>query len=493
MLTAAEEAHHIGAVILEIPKSPDPLTSEYADCVGIAKIEILGALVRGGLPREILVALPFFKERTLTEAASYQVGDHLEITLLDRDHVEEELRSMQRVDESDDHHLELFFAVDSHRWEAGSFTKFLTANAQPISLIPHHDGAPADFSDRRTGATKRARQEAIATDIARIHRLLASHQNSWDHWVDEVEPWRRKLKNTARESGGGILKDGLFFKIFNNLRYQQVIDAGEAAPAPKMIRALHAELDSRGIDLIVVPFPFKEEVHSDVFLSGAPADNIFVPERLRLILDLLEAGIEVLDLTLPLHDAPDRSSLFYPYEDTPPADGAIQVAASAITKRLKRYDIPAEISGLKTRVTTFTMPEKILKRRNSRYRFLPEDTTFPATLVTTGTGDLLPVRNASSPFLLIGDSFTRCPDFYKCRGANLKDHLTLRTHILPGTLSINGSAAQTMRNIAREGERFLTNRQVVIFVFSTARIFTERYPEGHPDRLWEIVPLKTNL
>ena len=259
-----------------------------------------------------------------------------------------------------------------------------------------------------------------------------------------------KVEQQVPPSTEGILQDGLFFQRLRHTHYQKVIDTKAEAPSLRMIRALHAELDSRGIDFLVVPFPFKEEIFADAFLPGGPTDGVFVPERLQLIQQLLESDIEVLDLTAALQAAGERNSLYYPYEDPHPADGAIQIAAKEIAERLKRYQCPPQLHHLKYRISAFTMPEEFQQRRGRELKFFPDNPTFTAKVVIDNSGDLLPTGSLSSPYLLLGDSFTRCPSLYKIYGANIKDHIALNCGIIPATISVNGSAGQSMRNLARE-------------------------------------------
>jgi len=480
---------HLVAAILEIPEAPNPKTVEYADCLSVAKVQILKVMEGDKVPREMLVAFRIISNRKLTGAAFYKAGDYIEITLLKRDQVEESLLTMQRILEADDYDLNFFYASDSYRWEPQTVTPFLSViEHDKRSLSQSGSEVSVTFQDRRTDSSRQIRREAIEADISRIHNLRAKHGNSWEQWVEDVQPWRENLYKRVHESGGGILKEGRFFRKFHGHFYQEFINEGEEASAFRMIRALHAELDHLGIDLIVVPFPFKEEVYGDHFLAGAPEDGVMVPERLRMVLDFLEAGVEVLDLTEALRSNSDQQSLFYPYEDPHPADRGIQVAAATIDYRLKRYQFPPDIYGLKTQLIQFTMPAEFQKRREDNYRFMPLDPTYPATLIKMVSGERLPEGLVSSPLLVLGDSFTRCPDLYGPLGGNVRDHLAFQTGVNPASLSVHGSAGQTMSNLALEGNAFLANRQVAIFIFSSSRMFTQQFPEGHADREWKVVP-----
>ncbi len=488
-LRPAENAVHLVAVILEIPQAPNPKTTEYSDCLSVAKIQVLKVIEGDGVPLEMLVAFRIINNRILTQAAALQAGDFVELTLLEQDAVDEEVQTMQRIMEVEDFDLQFVYAADSYRWEPELMASILSEkeNEAQTRSSPVEQSS-VTFQDDRSPFSKERRLARIEADISRIRDQLKKHGNSWEKWVEEVAPWRDKLYKLSLDSDGGILKDGLFYRYFNNTRYQDLINEGEDASAIQMIRALHSELDQLGIDLMVVPFPFKEEVFGDRFLPGAPDDGVMVPERLHMILNLLESGIEVLDVTEGLRSSSDPKSLFYPYEDTHPADGGIQVAAAAITTRLERYGFAPDIYGLKTRVTQFTMPAKFQQRREGRYKFMPLNPSYSATIIETQFGESLSKVSSASPLLILGDSFIRCPDLYGVRGGNMVDHIVRQTGVISASLSVNGSAGQAMSNLALERGAFLSNRQVAVFVFSTSRMFTQKYPEGHVDKEWKIVP-----
>ena len=485
-LSKLDFGYHIGGEILEIADAIPPGELDYPDCLGIARVQVLGLLDGDRLPREILVAVPFVIAGKTATGSALIPGDRVELTLFDEKLVSERLRSTQRLDDTDNFSLDLFYASEVHIWKPSDLSEMLESYAEPTTVSPPQTTAHQEFVDTRSVPSRNLREAAIKSDIARIERSLAAHDGSWDTWVESITPWRNELKKRSQANGNGLLKNGRFFKLLSGFRYRELTDADSIGEAPSLdlIRQLHRELDTLGIDLIVVPFPPKEEVHADKILSGAPKDHVFAPERLRLLLGLLRSGIEVIDLVPPLRSAPESyRPLFYPYEDTHPADGAIRVAAAEIASRLDRYGFSPMPERLSLKRTQFTMPESV------KYDHLPDDPTYPATEVTRSFGEHLPPGDTTSPVLLAGDSFTRCPKMYGLDGAGLMDHLAYESKVLPATLSINGSASQIMRNLAREGPSFLKDRTALVYAFSTSALFTQAHSENHPNRDWKPAPL----
>lgn len=491
-LSTSNGSIHVIGEILDIPETPDPSVTEYADCLSVAKIKVIKVIEGSGVPLEILVAVRSIAERKYTKSAAYKKGDLIELTLLKTDQVEEKMRTMQRIMDIDDFSLDFRYAIDSYRWSPDKVARVSSGQGGiQSSQAKTTSASSVKFEDRRSPHAKQVRRDTIAADISRIKSWLAAHDGDWAHWTEQVSPWRKKLDSLARDSGGGLLKDGIFFRKFHGHVFQELVDLKEEASAIHMIQALHKELDQLGIDLIVVPFPFKEDVNGDLFLPGGPDDGILNPERLHVFLNLMEAGVEVVDLTEALRSSSDRKSLFYPYQDIHPADGGIQVAATVIADRLKRYRFPPNVYGLKPQTGQFTMTRGFQERREKDLSFMPLDPTFPVTFIKTLAGKELPGGPVSSPILILGDSFSYCPDvFGDCRGGNVREHIAYRTGVNPSALSARGSAGQAMSHLALAEPDFLVNRQVVVFIFSPTRLFAHRRAKGSE---WKIVPFAEKL
>lgn len=113
----------------------------------------------------------------------------------------------------------------------------------------------------------------------------------------------------------------------------------EENPAPPAIVKVSEWLGKRGIDLIYVPVPKMTEVYPDRVLDQAPANRIVAPHIRKLILGLLESGVEVIDFLPILLKAREESpELLYFASDPHLSLRGRRIVAGEIVNRLKRYD-----------------------------------------------------------------------------------------------------------------------------------------------------------
>lgn len=182
---------HLLAVVVEIPKAPDPKTTEYSDCLSVAKIQVLKVIEGERVPLEMLVAFRIITNRKLTPAAALQMGDHVELTLLKQDQVDERIRTMQRIMETDDFELQFAYAAESYRWHSELVDSFLSDRENSEQPITQTELQPSvSFKDNRSSYSKESRRESIEADVSRIRELLEKHGGTWEKWVEEVKPWR---------------------------------------------------------------------------------------------------------------------------------------------------------------------------------------------------------------------------------------------------------------------------------------------------------------
>ena len=106
------------------------------------------------------------------------------------------------------------------------------------------------------------------------------------------------------------------------------------------IDAISRWLASHGIDLIFVPVPKMTEVYPDQFIRETPADRIVAPPMRRAIHDLLDRGVEVVDL-LPvfLEARKKKGPSLYQYCDPHWTWEGQRIALEEIVKRLRRYPV----------------------------------------------------------------------------------------------------------------------------------------------------------
>jgi hypothetical protein len=470
--------------IAQVSRLPDPKTSPYTGCVLFVKLEVEEILAGRGVPEDVIVAFWGFKHRVLRRAADYAPGDTVLLSLVPFDEAHDDIRTAQRADDIEDLDLPVFWAGRTR-----SPGRSLRAAHAPAGASGH--GGPAKVPTLGTGprgvAAQRLRDASIERDKEAIDAALERHGGSWASWFDELAPMRKDIREKLRDSGGSLSQGGFYFQNMEYLDMRWDPGDGWMTTPLEMLAHLNWELRKRGIDLIVLPFPPKEDVCADVFADNAPADGIFQPHKLRLFRALLEADVEVIDVTPHLMDGrQDHPLLYYPCADHHPADGAILIAAKVIAGRLSRYDFLAESSAAKGRF--------VLRRRSliipSHYTDFPPGASFSAHQVLERRGGAATqVPSNGSPILAFGVSFVLVPKQYGCPSANLPAHIAKETGVIPSRMMVASGGPRMMRHLARQGAGLLAARRVCVFAFNARYAYVRKGQEADWRWDWAVVDL----
>ena len=445
--------------IISAPNMPDPQRSDYPDCSAVFLCEWLDAdQAKTGV--KALVVACVFHHRQSTRAAAFGVGTIVQSQLLPWEQMPDGVKSIQRIDETDVFDLPMFAAIGPEQFHQSIATH----------TRPPDGNAPSQ-------------QQCIARDIATIEARAAAH-GGMVKWHLELEPARQELARKQRAAGGPLVKDR---RIAMRSTYHIGHVPNEQWPAPQVayFTNLRDQLADRGIDLIVVPFPEKEQLASLEFLDQPPADGIVHVGRLQWLLALLQAGIEVIDLVPALRAAaPAHDNVYYDGADGHPANGAIVAAAGAIAERLRRYgDVEPDFAEMRTRKVRHAIPK--------RYRLFPShahnERCYTATKVMQSDGSAFPSNSHGSPILLIGDSFTSVPHSYGVPNADLPSHVVKELGVLIRHITIGGSAPQLMVHLAKAGPEAIEGLRVVVYVFRENYMF--RHSETEAKFRWQAVDL----
>ena len=206
------------------------------------------------------------------------------------------------------------------------------------------------------------RREAIHRTARGIELECQTHAGGdWNRWFAELAPFRAGLRKAVAAvkpynptADGTVDARCALLEARGNpplfetcpemyLRYlygprdlDQYIETRRVVPA---LKAVSAWLKARGIDLVFVPVPKMTEVYADRIVPGVAPGTIVAPQGRRLLLELLRADVEVVDL-LPAFLAARGSSPEPLYRPVDPhwAQRAMSLAAGAIAERLQRYD-----------------------------------------------------------------------------------------------------------------------------------------------------------
>ncbi len=229
---------------------------------------------------------------------------------------------------------------------------------------------------------------------------LPKEQNAWS------------TMSNATVGAAGTADNFLWFRRNANYLLAGKISAQDSLhnPLPRMIE-LKQHLDSLGIQLLVVPVPVKEEIYADRMVPGTAADLCVATSGREFIKEMLNAGIDVLDLYPALMSAKsgDEAPHFsYQRYDTHWALPGMLAAMEQLAARVTQYSWYAE-SGAQP--GGLTMQETSTLREGDLVAHLPDAEkskyaadTLAAMKIFKGSEPYKGGKNA--PILLMGDSFT---------------------------------------------------------------------------------------
>ncbi|MCF0224206.1 MAG: hypothetical protein HUK20_08045 [Fibrobacter sp.] len=256
-------------------------------------------------------------------------------------------------------------------------------------------------------------------DTSSTHRLetLAVLENSCPV-NDQTKKFQKGLKEIMerlpkeQNAWANEGSDFLWFRRNSNYLLADKISAQDSLhnPLPRMAE-LKRYLDSQNIQLLVVPVPVKEEIYADKLVPGTPADLCVSTAGREFVREMLEAGIDVLDLypSLMAAKAGDESPRYsYQRYDTHWALHGMLAAMEQLATRVTQYSWYAE-SGAQP--GTLSMQEVTTVREGDLVAHLPDSEkskytadTLAAMKIFKGTEPYKGGKNA--PILLMGDSFT---------------------------------------------------------------------------------------
>ena len=104
----------VGQIILNSPL-PDPVKSNYANCLYTAEIYVTriesGKLIR----RSISVALPGFVKRSHTREAKFKIGDLIRMTLGKAESMPKSVKTIQRSDTLENYQLDFYYVLSTEK------------------------------------------------------------------------------------------------------------------------------------------------------------------------------------------------------------------------------------------------------------------------------------------------------------------------------------------------------------------------------------------
>ncbi len=331
-----------------------------------------------------------------------------------------------------------------------------------------------------------------------LGQLAASGAGSWDEWNASVEPFRLALRaridaatpnnpNAKGYSEGRYevlesLGDPPRFEAWpsNYLRY--IANAPLSTDAfisqtafVSSIDAISRWLASHGVDLIFVPVPKMTEVYADQFVPQTPADGIVAPPMRRAIHDLLDRGVEVVDLLPVFLEAKKKPGpSLYQFADPHWAWTGQRIALEEIVKRLRRYPVVRKAQKGPPLYRSYVERRDLAAISAARGALTPEQATRVKPFLTYDVELVVPVGKAplaseTSPVALAGDSYNN----------GLEANLSHRLNLPIRDLHASGSSSP-FKDLLRDPES-MKSMKVLIYLVSTPGLW--EYPSKLPGEI----------
>lgn len=263
----------------------------------------------------------------------------------------------------------------------------------------------------------------------------------------------------------------------------------EKNPLPHLIDFKNY-LKEKNVNLLFVVVPNKEEVYYDKISSSLPAPkvNYVNPYSRKILSDLQNAGIEVIDLLPHFLEAKKSdtagSEYLYQQHDTHWTNRGLQIAAGLIAERVKNYSWYNNIerSAFTVKDTTFERQGDIVERLPEQNRSKYPAVRLKAQQVFTNDTVLYKGGNAAAPIMLIGDSFTGVFESVDCKGAGVGANIAQKTSVPVDIITSWGGGPLVRSKAMRVREKNLPNKKLVIYMMVARDLYNysqnwDKFPE----------------
>ena len=357
-------------------------------------------------------------------------------------------------------------------------------------------------------------QEAAARK-ADIDKQLAELRTRSQQRIDDGT--RLQLNGQLREIGARKGQTDVFPGLFRVKDVQRVMNNAEVDEEGSSLEGLklfNRQLAERGIDLIVVPVVSQVVLHAHKLVPGKiqPGDDIW-PAYTQILIDLLEDGIEVIDLQGPFAEHlaknpnDDPLNLF----DHHWSSTGRSLGARLVADRLQRYAFIRDAAAGKRQFSSvevdgLTVPDTYLSANSLGQDQVPS-LNMPATLTETQilyngapldtTGSL---RDRINPLLILGDSqalFRGATGQKKERvelvGSNFAEHLSREVGFPVPHRAENGGANFMPRRYAERWIHEPKQPRVIVMAMVMDQLLRDWAAIPLPDEKGEAVEASARL
>lgn len=324
-----------------------------------------------------------------------------------------------------------------------------------------------------------------------IDELKRWGSGSWENWSNSLSEFYKDIKDMLSqrppEIKGFVGKDGfLFFRgsleylLSGDLRNQK----NNRDPFPAIVD-YKDQLKSKGKDFLFVIIPSKAEIYPDKLSDNAPPlDGACVtPYTRKLILELEQAGVEVVDLMPAFMEARRRNESLYMKLDTHWDDSGVQLAAKLIAERIKRYPWYSEVCkkpiSYKVREVKFTRSGDIRDMLPDNEKILYRPMSLTAHQVLNPDGSLYK-DDESSPIVILGDSFCGVFQVEEPKSAGLSAHIAKELGMPVDLMVAYGTGPGIRKNLARRGSEVIKAKKLIIWTTASRDLYNYWAP-------WDLV------
>jgi alginate O-acetyltransferase complex protein AlgJ len=364
-----------------------------------------------------------------------------------------------------------------------------------VFVVPGHapvGKAPVGAATRPAAAPARLKAAAVSPRTEELRRALRDELRregggSFTTWAERVRPLHEQialeLRRRPKELRALVGRDGFLF-YRSSLEYVVGGDLRAQAAGKNPFSAIvgfQRYLARLGVDFLLVPVPTKAEVYPDKLLAPKLLEGKLPrlnPFGRKLLLELAEAGVEVIDL-LPsylaarVEDARSEELLYQP-QDTHWTDRGLRLAAERIAQRVKQYPwyttLAEESVTLGERRVRFKqlgdLHSRLAPREQRRYRAA----TLIGRQVTRADGTLYE-DDASSPIVLLGDSFTGVYQLMGCTHAGVSAHIARLIRYPLDLVMSYGGGPNVRRQLLSRGEPALRRKRLLIWLFAARDLY----------------------
>ncbi len=334
----------------------------------------------------------------------------------------------------------------------------------------------------------------IAANMERLQgELQRWGKGSWEKWVGSISDFRsdieRQLKERPAEIKGFIGKDGFLFyrgslEYLTSGELRQQKDGRDPYPA---IVDYRDQLAAKGIDFLFVIIPTKAEIFPEKISDSAPdgAKPYVTPYTRKLMLDLAEAGVEVIDLLPDFIEARyDNDAPIYMKQDTHWTDRGLRLAAQIISDRIKQYpwfnDIRGEGIQYEIKAVDVTRGGDIrdmMLPDKEKIKYRPMKLIAKQVLNPDGS---FYEDDKASPIVILGDSF--CGEFQvkEPKHAGVSSHIAQEIGMPVDLIVAYGSGPDIRGRLTRRGSEAVSKKKLVVWTTAARDLYNYRSP-------WKII------